>query len=278
MRIAIGVQYDGSGFSGWQSQAGGNTVQDVLESALSAIAAHPVRVHCAGRTDAGVHALSQVVHFDTDAERPDNAWIRGVNSHLPARIAVQWAVPVAHDFHARFCAVERSYCYVLQVSAVRPALLAGKVGWFHLPLAVAPMRDAAAYLVGRHDFSAFRSAECQAKSPERELREIAIERYGAFLVFRLTADGFLHHMVRNIIGSLIQVGKGAQAPARVLAILESRERAAAAATFAPDGLYLERVSYAPHWAIPPGLTMENVIEPLLETGIARQVATGLTDA
>jgi tRNA pseudouridine38-40 synthase len=277
MRIALGLQYDGAGFSGWQSQTGGNTVQDVLESALSAIAAQPVRVHCAGRTDAGVHALGQVVHFDTDAQRPDNAWIRGVNAHLPAQIAVQWAVPIAGDFHARFSAIERSYCYVLQVSQVRPSLLAGKVGWFHLPLAAAAMREAAAYLVGRHDFSAFRSSECQAKSPEREVREIAVERFGAFLVFRLTSDGFLHHMVRNIVGSLIQVGKGAQAPVWMKTVLDARERAAAAATFAPDGLYLEKISYAPHWELPGGPTMNRVIAPMVQTGMAERVATGMAD-
>jgi tRNA pseudouridine38-40 synthase len=277
LRIALGLQYDGAGFSGWQSQAGGNTVQDVMESALSAVAAQLVRVHCAGRTDAGVHALCQVIHFDTDAQRPDNAWVRGVNAHLPVEVAVQWAVPVADDFHARFSAVERSYCYVLQVSPVRPALLAGKVGWFHLPLEIAAMRAAAAHLAGRHDFSAFRSAECQAKSPERMLHKITIEQFGAFFLFRLTANAFLHHMVRNIVGSLIQVGKGAQPPTWLKAVLDSRERAAAAATFAPDGLYLERVSYAPHWELPAGLSMSDVIEPLVKTGIARRVAAGMVD-
>jgi len=278
MRIALGLQYDGAGFSGWQSQSSGNTVQDVLESALSTIASQPVRAHCAGRTDSGVHALGQVVHFDTDMRRPDNAWIRGVNAYLPISVAVQWAIPVADDFHARFCAIERSYCYVLQVSAVRPALLAGKVGWFHVPLKLAPMREAAAELVGRHDFSAFRSAECQAKTPERELREVGIEQFGAFFVFRLRADGFLHHMVRNIVGCLIQVGKGAQQPDWMRTVLATRERAAAAATFAPDGLYLERVSYAPSWKLPAGLSMDQVIEPLLRTGIARGVSTPMADA
>jgi tRNA pseudouridine38-40 synthase len=208
-------------------------------------------------------------------QRPDTAWVRGVNTLLPSAVAVQWAQPVAGDFHARFNAVERSYCYVLQVSRVRPALLAGKVGWFHLPLDLANMLEAARTLVGRHDFSAFRSAECQAKSPEREMREITIERHGAFLVFRLVADGFLHHMVRNIIGSLIQIGKGAEAPAWMQSVLVSRERAAAAATFAPDGLYLERVRYAPDWNLPAGLGMEQVIQPLVQSGIAERLATGI---
>jgi tRNA pseudouridine38-40 synthase len=278
MRYALGLQYDGAGFSGWQSQSGGNTAQDALEAALAAIAGHPVRVHAAGRTDAGVHAIGQVVHFDTEVQRPDTAWVRGVNANLPVSISVQWVVPVKEDFHARFSALERSYCYVLQVSAVRPALLAGKVGWFHLALELEAMREAAAVLAGHHDFSAFRSAECQAKSPERELRELSIERYGAFIVFRLRADGFLHHMVRNIIGSLIQVGKGAQPPQWMKGVLDARERAAAAATFAPDGLYLESVSYAPEWGLPAPLAFDHIVEPLLQSGIAGRLARPMTTA
>jgi tRNA pseudouridine38-40 synthase len=278
MRYALGLQYDGAGFSGWQSQAGGNTLQDALEAALAAIAGHPVRVHAAGRTDAGVHALGQVVHFDTDAQRPDTAWVRGTNTHLPAKISVQWAVRVNEEFHARFLALERSYCYVLQVSVVRPALLAGRVGWFHLALDLETMREAATYLAGHHDFSAFRSAECQAKSPERELREISIERYGAFIVFRLRADGFLHHMVRNIVGSLIQIGKGAQPAHWMKDVLEARERAAAAATFAPDGLYLECVNYAPEWGLPTPMAFDHIVEPLLASGIAGRLAKSMTTA
>jgi tRNA pseudouridine38-40 synthase len=278
MRIALGLQYDGSGFSGWQSQSGGNTLQDVLEAALAAIAGHPVRVHAAGRTDAGVHALWQVVHFDTDALRPDTAWVRGVNSHLPAKIAVQWAIPVKQEFHARFCALERSYCYVLQVSAVRPALLAGRVGWIHVALDLEAMRESAAHLSGHQDFSAFRSAECQAKSPERDLHELSIERYGAFIAFRFRADGFLHHMVRNIVGSLIQVGKGAQPPQWIKDVLDARERAAAAATFAADGLYLESVSYAPEWGLPAPLAFDHIVEPMLQAGIAGGVAPIMTTA
>jgi tRNA pseudouridine38-40 synthase len=278
MRIALGLQYDGAGFSGWQSQVGGNTLQDALEAALAAIADHPVRSHAAGRTDAGVHALGQVVHFDSDVQRPDTAWVRGVNAHLPGRMSVQWALPVKDEFHARFRALERSYCYVLQVSAVRPALLAGKVGWFHAALDLETMRKAATYLAGHHDFSAFRSAECQAKSPARELREISIERYGAFFVFRLRADGFLHHMVRNVVGSLIQVGKGAQPPQWMKAVLDARERAAAAATFAADGLYLESVGYAPEWGLPAPLTFDHIVEPLLQTGVAGRLANSVTTA
>jgi tRNA pseudouridine38-40 synthase len=174
--------------------------------------------------------------------------------------------------------LERSYCYVLQVSAVRPAVLAGRVGWCHAALDLEPMREAAACLAGHHDFSAFRSAECQAKSPERELKEMSIERYGAFFVFRLRADGFLHHMVRNIVGSLIQVGKGAQAPSWMKTVLDARERAAAAATFAPDGLYLESVSYAPQWGLPAALEFDHIVEPMLQTGIAGRLAKALSTA
>ena len=251
MRIALGLEYNGAGFSGWQSQPAGNTVQDEVERALAAIAGMPLRIVGAGRTDAGVHALGQVLHFDTAVDRPREAWVRGVNTHLPARIAVQWAANVGDEFHARFSAIERSYVYLMQVSPVRPSLLAGNVGWFHLPLDVCRMREAAALLVGRHDFSAFRSSECQATTAVREMREIAIERHGKYFVFRLRADAFLHHMVRNIVGSLIHVGKGRHQPEWMQAVLDSGDRTRAAATFAPDGLYLERVSYADQWALPP---------------------------
>jgi tRNA pseudouridine38-40 synthase len=250
MRIALGLQYDGSGFRGWQSQREGATVQDALEAALAAIAGHSLRVNCAGRTDAGVHALGQVVHFDSEAERPLDAWVRGVNAHLPTTIAVQWAAPVPNEFHARMSALERRYVYLLQVSPVRPALLAGKIGWFHLPLDLARMREAAAHLEGPHDFSAFRAAECQAKSPQRDLREISIEARDGFFLFRFRADAFLQHMVRNIVGSLVQVGKGKRDALWVRQVLESRDRKLAAPTFAPDGLYLERVSYEARWALP----------------------------
>jgi tRNA pseudouridine38-40 synthase len=269
VRIALGLQYDGAGFAGWQSQPAGNTVQDALEAALAAIATHPVRVICAGRTDAGVHALAQVVHFDTAVERPNNAWVRGVNANLPVAVAVQWAATVSAEFHARASASERRYCYVLQVSPVRPALLAGKVGWFHMPLDLAAMRQAAAQLVGHHDFSAFRAAECQAKTPHRDLREITITRHGAFLLFRFRADAFLHHMVRNIVGSLIHVGKGAESPDWIKGVLASLDRKLAAATFAPDGLYLERVSYARHWALPE-------FEPSLQELFSAPIASAIS--
>jgi len=250
MKIAIGIEYDGSRFHGWQSQPSGDTVQDHLERALASIAGEQVRLAAAGRTDAGVHALAQVAHFETTAVRPDSAWVRGVNALLPDAIAVQWAVPVAGEFHARYSAAARTYRYVLYNHPVRPALHHGRVGWFHLPLDAAAMRAAAAHLSGEHDFSAFRSSECQAKSPVRALRSWAIEQRGAHLSFEFTANGFLHHMVRNIVGCLVYVGKGKHSPGWMAEILAGRDRRLAAPTFSPDGLYLAAVEYAAEWRLP----------------------------
>jgi len=249
-RIALGIEYDGSRFLGWQTQPGGGTVQDALEAALSGIANSPVAVTCAGRTDRGVHARGQVVHFDTDAERPDSAWVRGVNALLPEAVAVLWARRVASDFHARYAAVSRCYRYVLLNRPVRPALAARYAGWYHAPLDVEAMRAAAAPLLGEHDFSAFRSAECQAKSPLRTLHAIGIERTGDRLDFTLRANAWLQHMVRNIVGTLVYVGAGRQPPLWAKKLLDSRDRALAAPTFAAEGLYLEKVEYEPRWNLP----------------------------
>jgi tRNA pseudouridine38-40 synthase len=253
LRIALGLEYDGSRFCGWQSQGPGCAVQDALEAALSRIAAAPVRVTAAGRTDAGVHALAQVAHFDTEAERPAEAWVRGVNSELPAGVAVLWARPVAAEFHARFSAVERSYRYLLLNDAVRPALLAGKVGWYHRELDLGAMQEAAALLIGRHDFSAFRAAECQAKSPVKEMHRARVSRAGRFLEFEFAANAFLHHMVRNMVGCLVYVGKGAHPPAWLGNLLAARDRRLAAPTFSADGLYFLGPRYDPGWGVPaPG--------------------------
>lgn len=250
MRIALGIAYDGTPFAGWQSQPAGNTVQDRLEAAAGAIAGRPVRLTAAGRTDAGVHATGQVAHFDVDVERPESAWVRGANSNLPAAIAVQWAVAVDGEFHARYSATSRTYHYVLYNHAVRPSVLAGKVGWFHLPLDVARMQAAARELIGEHDFSAFRSAECQARSPVRQLLTATVERRGEHVLFELTANAFLHHMVRNVVGCLVHVGKGAAPPDWLAEVLAGRDRSRAAATFGPEGLYLTRVSYPERWNLP----------------------------
>jgi len=250
MRIAIGLCYEGSPFEGWQSQASGNTVQDHLERALREVAGAPVRVSAAGRTDAGVHAVGQVAHFDTDAARPDSAWTRGANAHLPPQIAVQWATPMDAEFHARFSAEARSYRYVLYNHAVRPALLPRHAGWFHSPLDVEAMRRGAACLVGEHDFSSFRSSECQADSPVRTLEQLRIAAAGPYVLFDLTANGFLHHMVRNIVGSLVYVGKGRRPAEWMAELLAARDRRAAAPTFSPAGLYLVGVRYPARWKLP----------------------------
>ncbi|MHB9101256.1 MAG: tRNA pseudouridine(38-40) synthase TruA [Sulfuricella sp.] len=257
MRIALGVEYDGSRFCGWQSQLSGCGVQDILERAISGIAGESIRVVTAGRTDTGVHALHQVVHFDTDAARPDSAWIRGVNALLPDSVGVLWAQPVSDEFHARFSAVSRSYRYLLLNHPVRPALLSGKAGWFHQPLDVEAMQQGAQFLLGEHDFSAFRAAECQAKSPIKHLQKIGIATSGDYILFDFTANAFLHHMVRNLVGSLVYVGKGKHPPAWMLELLENRNRTHSAPTFAPDGLYLAGIGYDPKWAIPHLSRMPN---------------------
>jgi tRNA pseudouridine38-40 synthase len=250
VRIVLGLEYDGSQFCGWQTQPSRCGVQDHLEAALQHIAGEPVETTCAGRTDAGVHALAQRVHFDTEVSRPISAWVRGVNASLPAGVAVLWAQEAGAEFHARYSALERCYRYVLLNRSVRPALGHGRTGWFHLPLDEGRMREAARLLVGEHDFSAFRSSECQARSPVRELRSIEIERCGDYVFFTFRANAFLHHMVRNLVGTLVYVGKGKHEPAWVSSVLASRDRARAAPTFDPAGLYLASVEYDPAWGLP----------------------------
>lgn len=250
MRIALGVEYDGKPYCGWQSQTDVSTVQDALQQALSQIANESICVHAAGRTDAGVHALEQVVHFDTIAMRPLTAWVRGVNALLPGSIVVRWAHPVPDEFHARFSAEGRSYRYLLINRAERSAVHAGRMGWFHLPLDVDAMREAALSLLGEHDFSAFRAAECQAKSPIKCINTLDIRREGDMLIFDFSANAFLHHMVRNLVGCLVYVGKGKYPPVWLKEVLESRTRRLAAPTFAPDGLYLRRIQYDAKWGLP----------------------------
>jgi len=260
MRIALGLEYSGTAFTGWQSQPGGRGVQDALEHALAVIADAQVGTIAAGRTDAGVHATMQVVHFDVGALRPDTAWVRGVNSNLPSDVAVLWARPVAGDFHARYAAVFRHYTYLLSSRAVRPALLAGRAGWYHRALDVALMTEAAGALVGTHDFSAFRAAGCQAKSPTRTLSTVSIAMMGEHIRFDFCANAFLQHMIRNIVGALVYVGAGKHSPAWVGELLAGRDRARAAPTFAPDGLYLTGAEYDAKWHLPP--TLRPVVLPL----------------
>ncbi len=253
-RIVLGVQYDGLHWHGWQTQPDGRTVQDRLEFALKKFTQSSIPTTCAGRTDTGVHALEQVVHFDAALERETFSWIRGLNAFLPASIAVRWAHEVPSDpdddFHARFSARARTYHYVVYNHPVRSPLLTGKVGWVFRPLDVEAMQLAATYLVGTHDFSAFRAAECQAKTPVKTMYSIEIERRRELIVFSLRASAFLHHMVRNIVGSLILTGTGNQLPDWIGRVLEQRNRAVAAPTFMPDGLYLAKIDYDPKWKLP----------------------------
>jgi tRNA pseudouridine38-40 synthase len=250
VRIALGVEYCGTAFHGWQSQAGGGTVQDVLESALREIAGMPIGVMCAGRTDAGVHASHQVVHFETSVDRPLTAWVRGVNSNLPDGIAVRWAQPVDDEFHARFSARGRRYRYLLLNRPQRPGLWGGRVGWCHGALDLAAMQDACGRLLGEHDFSAFRAAGCQAKSPVKTLSRAEVRQCGSMFIFDFEASAFLHHMVRNLVGSLVYIGKGTQAPAWIDELLQMKDRKLAAPTFSPDGLYFRGPIYEPHWGLP----------------------------
>ena len=250
MRLALGISYRGHGYNGWQSQPGGRTVQDHLERALSQFAAVPVRTLCAGRTDTGVHGLNQVAHIDPPVQRELASWVRGTNRYLPSDIAVQWCREVGDDFHARYSAQGRRYAYLLLESAVRPALESGVAGWTHRALAAEAMHTAAEVLVGEHDFSAFRSSECQAASPVKAMRAIGIHRRGAYWRFDFDGSAFLHHMVRNIMGCLVAVGSGARPPQWIAEVLASRSREAAAPTFPAEGLYFVGPYYDPRFELP----------------------------
>lgn len=250
-RIAMAVEYDGGAYSGWQLQHHADTVQERLEAAIARVAAAPVRVHCAGRTDAGVHAEGQVVHFDTRALRSPRSWVLGTNSNLPDDIAVRWARTVSPDFHARFSASGRHYRYLILCRPTRSALWRGRAAWTHKALDLARMRAAGSLLVGRHDFTSFRALACQAKSPVRTLRYLELGRSGELLSLQLGADGFLHHMVRNIAGVLMAIGSGEAPvdwPAELLAV---RNRALGGVTAPPQGLYLAGVDYPARFDLPP---------------------------
>ena len=249
-RLALGVAYDGAPWQGWQTQPGGRTVQDTLEVALAQFLARPTPTICAGRTDTGVHALEQVVHVDTDAHRTTESWVRGLNALLPASIAVQWAQCVDDEFHARFSALSRTYVYVLRQSRVRSPLTDSRVGWVHRPLNLAAIVDAARRLTGEHDFSAFRSSQCQAASPVRTVYSLDVARRGDHFIFVFCANAFLHHMVRNMMGALLYVGQGKHEPAWIDGLLQQRDRRLAAPTFSPAGLYLAGVEYPERFGLP----------------------------
>jgi tRNA pseudouridine38-40 synthase len=250
MRIAIGVEYDGTGLVGWQSQKDGLSVQRALESALSAVADAPIELTGAGRTDAGVHATGQVAHFDTQAQRLPRAWVLGANTGLPAGIAVRWAREVAGDFHARYSARARSYAYLVLNRDSRPALWRHRAWWVHRPLDAGAMHAAAQYLLGEHDFSAFRAAECQSRTPMRRIDSLAVARLGEWLRIDVTANAFLHHMVRNIVGTLVAVGRGDRPAEWVAEVLAGRDRCQGGATAPAEGLYLVGVDYGAALAAP----------------------------
>jgi tRNA pseudouridine38-40 synthase len=250
VRVALGVSYRGQAYQGWQSQRGGNTVQDKLEGALARFADVPVRTVCAGRTDSGVHALNQVVHFDSPVQRTESSWVRGTNRYLPSDIAIQWCQFVPDAFHARNSAWGRRYVYLLLESVVRPAIEVGSVGWSFRSLDGVAMQAAGQHLIGEHDFSAFRSAECQAASPVKNLRSLHISKHRAYWRFEFDANAFLHHMVRNLMGSLLAVGSGARQHMWLAEVLDCKNRSQAAATYSADGLYFEGPYYDPAYAIP----------------------------
>lgn len=258
MRIALGVEYDGTGFFGWQTQGGDvRTVQSVLEAALSRVADRQIAVVCAGRTDAGVHAIGQVIHFDCDVERPRKAWLLGTNSNLPSDVSIRWVTPVSTDFHARFQARSRSYRYLIQEGRSRPALDRNRAAWHRRYLDAERMDTAARVLVGRHDFSAFRASECQAKSSIRQVEHIAVRRSGSCVVVEVRANAFLHHMVRIVVGSLMSVGSGERPPQWIADVLEARDRRLAGKTADACGLYLVDVVYDDRFGLPrsPAVTV-----------------------
>lgn len=251
VRVALGVEYDGSQFNGWQVQAHSEeTVQQRLEQALSSIAAQPVRVICAGRTDAGVHATGQVVHFDTDQPRDERAWLLGTNTQLPEAIRVRWARYMPQEFHARFSATARRYRYLIDNRPIRPALMARQLTWYRYPLDVERMQQAARYLVGEHDFTSYRALHCQAKNPVRTVHELRVERMGDLVQIEVYANAFLHHMVRNIAGVLMAIGNGRQAVDWSAKVLEVRNRALGGVTAPPHGLYLIDIEYPEEFGVP----------------------------
>ncbi len=250
MRIALGVEYDGAEFSGWQRQRHANTVQQAVETALSKVAAQPVTLVCAGRTDAGVHATAQVVHFDTDAERPMHAWLLGGNANLPPSVGLRWARPVDDDFSARFSARARAYRYVILCDRLRPALQRHRVAWTHKQLDAERMQAGGEYLLGEHDFSSYRAVACQAPNPVRRIDKLSVRRGGDYIYLDIEANAFLHHMVRNIAGTLMKIGCGEAEPEWAGEVLAARDRTAAGVTAPPGGLYLVKVSYPQRYDLP----------------------------
>ena len=250
VRLALGVSYNGRAYHGWQSQPSGKTVQDHIERALSKLAVEKISTLCAGRTDSGVHALMQVIHFDTAVQRLPMSWVRGTNAYLPHDISVEWAVEVPMRFHCRASATSRRYTYIVLESPVRPSIDDGRVGWVMRPLSMESMQQAGAYLTGEHDFTSFRAAACQALSAIKRMSPIVISRRGAYWRFEFEGNAFLHHMIRNIMGCLLAVGQGKQRPEWMQEVLAARRRDVAAPTFSPDGLYFLGPRYDAIWGLP----------------------------
>ncbi|SDJ94815.1 tRNA pseudouridine38-40 synthase [Ferrimonas sediminum] len=250
MRVALGIEYDGSRYFGWQRQREVVGVQQRLEEALSVVANHPVEVFCAGRTDAGVHGTGQVVHFDTDAVRPERAWTLGLNANLPGDVAVRWAKPVSDEFHARFSATARRYRYIIYNHRYRPAILGSGVSHYYHELDETLMHQAGQLLLGEQDFSSFRAIQCQSNSPWRNVHHLTVSRRNHYVIVDIKANAFVHHMVRNIVGSLMTVGKGEQPVEWISELLAAKDRNLASATSKAEGLYLVQVDYPEQFAIP----------------------------
>lgn len=264
-RYAAGLEYDGRAYSGWQYQPGLHTLQDEVQRALTRVADAPIETVCAGRTDAGVHASAQVLHFDSEAVRSERAWRLGANTYLPSDVSLLWVREVPEQFHARFSATARSYRYLILNRDSRPGLDTGRATWERRPLDAGVMNECAQVLVGEHDFSAFRAIECQSKSPVRHVERIAVTRRGEWIRLDITANAFLHHMVRNIAGLLMSVGEGDSPPVRVAEVLAGRDRRKNAATAPPDGLYLAAVRYPAEFGLPP-------VAPVADTALQAQSA------
>ncbi|MBW8182179.1 tRNA pseudouridine(38-40) synthase TruA [Shewanella nanhaiensis] len=250
MRVALGIEYDGSKYFGWQRQVEVDSVQAQLERALSKVANEPISVHCAGRTDTGVHATGQVIHFDTNAIRKESAWTLGVNVSLPDDIAVRWSKVVDEDFHARFSATARRYRYMIYNYQLRPGILRSGVSHYRTHLNENKMHEAAQHFVGEHDFTSFRALHCQSKTPNRNVHEVNVTRQGMYICVDIKANAFLHHMVRNIVGSLIEVGLGHQTHEWIPELLALKDRSKAAPTAKPNGLYMVDVTYPEHFQLP----------------------------
>lgn len=252
MRIALGVEYDGSQYHGWQAQTGLHTVQQVLEQSLTRVADTDISIVCAGRTDTGVHATNQIIHFDCEKERSSRSWIYGANSYLPKDVCVKWAREMPDSFHARYSALSRRYRYVIYNGPIRPALMRSSITWQYRQLDYKIMQEAGQYLLGENDFTSFRSVECQAKTPMRNIHQLQVSRRGDLVMIDVTANAFLHHMVRNIAGVLIAVGSGKRSPLWVKEVLQAKDRRLGAETAPPYGLYLVSVSYPKEFGVPQG--------------------------